>query len=1525
MTSQKYSYLGVNSTKDNIKITSNIMSETFSLIDQDFFSYLSNDYNPIHLDVEYSKKSPYNKPVIYGILIVLKVLESLTYSTRTKLKYINVEFIKYMNVDDVINIEYNDDSVIVYKNTNTICAKIVYSLIDDDSNLKLEDYNNNINIPLDNDKPCENYIYKLNINSDYLKTHFKNIYKSFNLLQIYQIINLSTFVGMITPGLKSLFNSFKMKWDENNYEDMYTLDFKLNYFDNTYKTCFYNFNGKNISGSLQSIYRPENIKQIKLKDISIVNDQFKNEKVLVIGGSRGIGEVISKIFYAGGAKVMITYNNSHNEALSICEESDNNIKVIKYNVLHDFKEINELIDNIEFTKVFYMATPSMKETEDFDIDKFDLYYNYYCKGFNLLLKNINKKSLDYVFYPSSEYLNIENNFKEYTMAKKLGEDIIKSLINNKNNKNIKFDCVRLPRLLTDLTNSIINDLSQNPYDYLIKYFNIEEKKDNVINNDDVTILSNLNIDFILEYTNNNKYLNNKYKFNTLPFGQLYQTLISSTIKSNYLFFLLSLEDILNEDIIFYNKDGYKVQLDSFYKILLNFCNNHSHSDIYIFKCKQKYLSPFDDSNYNLQILLDYFNDKISTIPNINIIENYFNDQIFDLDFYLESRSSFSLNYYQYLSNKITGIILNNLGRSIKCIVVDLDNTLWGGVLTDDGVDNIEISNDYPGNKWKLFQKVLKSYQERGVILAICSKNDIDIVSKALDKKENYLKKEDFIVIKANWNPKSENINEISKILNISVEHMLFIDDNPIEREEVRQNLPKCNILEITEINPIHYVNELLTHPLSINNNIIESDLQKHQKYLNKSEYEFQKSNVKDLQSFYYSLKTCITFNYINEYSFNRAFQLTSKTNQFNLNKYIFSEDEFKSYLNKNIGIILEYTDKFTTFDQVGVILLKETSNAIIIDNIILSCRVFNRDFDKCIFVLIKKILNYKEKKICIGNLTKTDKNKNFHNIYDNNNFDNKDDKFIYNINNEIYNYPKWINCNDENIFNNDKKASITEPNIVVEPKSESNDIIDIDTIKDIKIFILSSLFCNDYNINDFNDIEDFSSIKMVMLLGILKNKYKKKSHQIALAYFYNKHNELVSIDIFCKRILDTIKDNNIITDNSKSLNDYNISIINNIGELEKVNDYLIEKYNKKFAFLDEEILRWSLKGYTDIKTNAINILHSRRKLCENDYKVLGVLFSVDIYLQTINNSKLDYDSSKEIMIWNYKKESKSSSLDPINYLINNNNSIVVSNLIVDTSMEVLKNIGFHIIHEIPCYVIALEYSYENLIIDTNASKHEIYEWIKIVKNNNSIPLENINFNENLCHILEELWIEFSIKHNLLSVYKNTNFYKWRFIQSKYYEYYINGNIDEGYIIWRKEETITKNIGVRILEILPGKKSLIDDNIFKVLISKFIKYCILEKFEVIDFLCTSTILNEILTINNFKLKNIDNTGITSVPIFYKYRSHVKKRNMGIYLKNENLLSKHTLYFTKSLSDFDRPNCRICKRPFCDKLDVDDVCV
>lgn len=1495
-------------------------------VKQEIFSKLSNDYNPIHLNNKYTYKTSFDKPIIYGILLVLESLNNLILNTKKKFEFINVEFIIFININDNIILKYDNNIIKIYKEDNILCTIIKYNLSDDNSNFILNNYDNNLINPSCNEIPENIHLYKLNINLEILEKYYINIFKNFNLLQIFQLINLSTFVGMITPGLNSIFNSFEFTDIDNNYDDLYTLNFNLINFDKTFKSCLYSFEGMKLKGNLTCIYRPQNIEQIKLKNINIDNKQFINEKVLVIGGSRGLGEVISKIFFSGGADVTITYFNCYDEAIKIHQESNEKIKIFKYDVLEDFEKINLLSDNIQFSKIFYMASPKVNKFNIFNIDLFENYYNYYCKGFLLLFKNINKSNLKYIFYPSSKYLDIKNDYLEYTLSKNIGESIINNLI--KDNKNILFDCVRLPRLLTDLTNNII-DITSDPYKYFLEYYKIKNKNTNI------TILSNLNTDFILTYLKNNinKYLNNEYNFITLPFGQLYQNIINpqnEIIESKYLFFLLSLEDILNEDIIFYYKEEYIKILDNFFINLINFCNKILNSNIYFFKLKQKYISPFDDSNYSVTKLLNYFNEKISKIPNIKIIENYYNKNIFDIDFYLESRSSYSLDFYEYLSNKITGIILNNIGKTIKCIVVDLDNTLWEGVLVDDGVDNIKISNDYPDNKWRLFQKILKIYQERGILLAICSKNNENLVLEALEKNENLLKKNDFVVIKSNWNPKSQNIFEISRILNINEEHILFIDDNIIEREEVKQNLPKCRILEINKINPIHYIEQILNCPLLYNINILETDLNKNEQYNIKNKIEIDKKQFNNLHDFYYSLNTKITFKYINNNNFKRALQLTAKTNQFNLNKYVFNEDEFNTYLNKNNGIILEYTDKFTNFDQVGVILLKYTDTDIIIDNIILSCRVFNRDFEKCIFILIKKIA-YNLQKNIIGILNKTDKNTIFYDIYINNGFyyDNNLNNFICNniINEE---YPLWITCDDISIHNNKNKTNnfILNKKIIEEIiEIKTNENLNEKDINIIKIFVIDSLLLNDYNINTFYECEGFSSIKMVLLINKIKNKY---NYDFNIKIFFNDENELIDINLFCERIYNIInKKNEIILDkNISDINNYKISIIKNEDELKKLNDFLLINYKNKFAYLDTNILKWNLKGYRDVDDSIINVLFSK-EFSNNNYSFKGILFTINIYIQYILDKKIYYQNSDEILIWKYLNDNNSlESLNPINYLLDKNNCMIASTLIEDTSLIVLRNLNFYTIDCIPCYVLPLQKSYKNLILDSNITENEIDEWIIKIKNKYNLyndTLESHDFNYINCNLLEEIWILFSLKYNLLSYYKNSEYFKWRFIDSKYYKYLINGNIDDGYIIWREEETCTHNIGVRIMEILPGKKSLLNNKIFTEFIQKFINYCINKKYEVIDFLCTSNILDEFLFDNNFKLKNINNNGITSVPIYFKMKKHFFNRNMVIYIKNKELLNNNNIYFTKSMAELDKPNCRFCKKPFCEKLYSEESCI
>ena len=140
------------------------------------------------------------------------------------------------------------------------------------------------------------------------------------------------------------------------------------------------------------------------------------------------------------------------------------------------------------------------------------------------------------------------------------------------------------------------------------------------------------------------------------------------------------------------------------------------------------------------------------------------------------------------------------GCSAKCLVLDLDNTLWGGVVGDDGPEGLVIGEGNPvGEAFKAFQEYLLKLKERGVMLAVCSKNEESNAVAAFEKRpEMVLKREDFVLFKANWRPKPENLREIASELNIGIDTLVFVDDNPAEREHVRLSLPNVKVVELSE-------------------------------------------------------------------------------------------------------------------------------------------------------------------------------------------------------------------------------------------------------------------------------------------------------------------------------------------------------------------------------------------------------------------------------------------------------------------------------------------------------------------------------------------------------------------------------------------------------------------------------------------------------------------------------------------------------------------------------------------------------
>ncbi len=281
------------------------------------------------------------------------------------------------------------------------------------------------------------------------------------------------------------------------------------------------------------------------------------------------------------------------------------------------------------------------------------------------------------------------------------------------------------------------------------------------------------------------------------------------------------------------------------------------------------------------------------------------------------------------------------GKNKKCLVVDLDNTLWGGILGEAGIDGIQLEPQSPGNIFLDFQKYLKELANKGIILAICSKNNESDVDRVFQNHPfMFLKKEDFAATKINWQDKPQNVREISKEIGIGLDSIVFIDDNPREREMMREMAPEVLTVELPE-DPALYraalegLNDFdaLTQT--------EEDAQRQLHYQAKKSRDSLKESAGSLEGFYKNLKMKVAFKEIQPASFDRICQLVKKTNQYNLTTRRYSEDEIAGFVDRPDYKIysLKMVDKYGDNGLIGAAIVHIQNGAWWIDVFLLSCRV----------------------------------------------------------------------------------------------------------------------------------------------------------------------------------------------------------------------------------------------------------------------------------------------------------------------------------------------------------------------------------------------------------------------------------------------------------------------------------------------------------------------------------------------------------------------------------------------------------
>jgi FkbH-like protein len=293
----------------------------------------------------------------------------------------------------------------------------------------------------------------------------------------------------------------------------------------------------------------------------------------------------------------------------------------------------------------------------------------------------------------------------------------------------------------------------------------------------------------------------------------------------------------------------------------------------------------------------------------------------------------------------------------KCIVLDLDNTLWGGVLGEDGISGIKIGGDYPGKAFLFFQKSLLELSKAGVILTVCSKNNEADVLEAWEKNPfMVLRKEHFAAYRINWNDKATNIRELAEELNIGLDSFVFVDDNPTERELIRQMLPMVSVPEFpTQPYELPSFFKGIVDSYFKVYSITEEDKQKTEQYKANAARTREQNAYGDFASFLESLDIQMTIEAANEFNIPRIAQMTQKTNQFNLTTRRYTDSDIKGFLVNGWKIwCLSVADRFGDNGITGTIFVSDDT----IDTLLLSCRILGKGIEtaflKCVLGILKK-------------------------------------------------------------------------------------------------------------------------------------------------------------------------------------------------------------------------------------------------------------------------------------------------------------------------------------------------------------------------------------------------------------------------------------------------------------------------------------------------------------------------------------------------------------------------------------------
>lgn len=368
-----------------------------------------------------------------------------------------------------------------------------------------------------------------------------------------------------------------------------------------------------------------------------------------------------------------------------------------------------------------------------------------------------------------------------------------------------------------------------------------------------------------------------------------------------------------------------------------------------------------------------------------ISAKYGRNSFFDRSVYVNTEMVLSLVALPVVASRMIDIICAIEGKFKKCLIVDLDNTLWGGIVGDDGWENIQVGHGLGiGKVYSELQQWIKKLRERGIIICVCSKNDEIKAKEPFEKNpEMVLRLDDFAVFMANWENKVVNLKTIQKILNIGFDSMVFLDDNPFERNMVRENIPGITVPELPE-HAEDYLEYLYELNLFETASFSATDKDRTRQYQQEAQRTSLNMSFTNEDDFLASLNMISTVEGFTPYNTPRVAQLSQRSNQFNLRTVRYTETDIKNLADDGRNVCLSFTleDKFGDNGLIGVIIMRPLDEkTLFIDTWFMSCRVLKRGMEH--FMLNTVVTEAKNAGYCsiIGEYRPTAKNAMVENFY----------------------------------------------------------------------------------------------------------------------------------------------------------------------------------------------------------------------------------------------------------------------------------------------------------------------------------------------------------------------------------------------------------------------------------------------------------------------------------------------------------------------------------------------------------------